>query len=399
MGSSSQAVERRALAARLLVCLLAALSVGIFASSEARAALVSPKILGTNPVSTTEAPANTTTPLVFGEGEPEDGVVISGVPGLLAGTRGVGTSAVEPPTEHPEYKIFIYGQGNCVGTPIGLGTAGEFEGVGIPVTVPADTRTALSAAQVDPANPTQFSFCSGVFMYWEGNVPPEEGPGGSGGEGGGGAGGSGGQGGAGSGQPGGGGAPTEAVGPGVTTGKPEAPRLHFTSKAVANDNTPVIAGSAPGAGSVVVYGNGVCGGAPLAKGSAAELSSGFPIQVADNTTTTFSAVAVGGERSQCAEPLTYVEDSTAPRTRVTMGPSVKTRKRSAVFRFADVRGDQPGTAFRCKVGKRKWKPCASPFRLKHLRVKRYVVRIRATDAAGNREQRGAKRIFKVVRRS
>ena len=32
-----------------------------------------------------------------------------------------------------------------------------------------------------------------------------------------------------------------------------------------------------------------------------------------------------------------------------MGPAAKTRKRKAVFRFVDITGDAPGTAFLCKV--------------------------------------------------
>jgi hypothetical protein len=170
----------------------------------------------------------------------------------------------------------------------------------------------------------------------------------------------------------------------------------MTPKAVANDNAPAVAGSAPGAGSVVLYADGTCSGTPVVKGSAAQLAAGFSVHVADNTTTIFSAVAVGGQRSNCSGPVTYVEDSTAPVTRVTMGPGIKTRKRKVVFRFADVMEDPPGTSFFCRVDKAKWKPCASPFRLNHLRLSRYVVRIRAVDLAGNAEKTGAKRIFKVV---
>ena len=54
--------------------------------------------------------------------------------------------------------------------------------------------------------------------------------------------------------------------------------------------------------------------------------------VPENTATTFSAVSIGAQRSACSDPVTYTEDSLAPRTRITMGPGVKTRKRKAVFR-------------------------------------------------------------------
>lgn len=388
--ASARRSERRATTARLSLCVGAALAVCLLSSPAADAAApISPKVIETSPASSQAAPATTTTPLVLGEAEPKDGIIIQSIH-PPRDSWGMGTAAVERPTQHPEYEIVLYGQPQCAGAPIGRGRADVFEEVGIPVTVPANALNVLSADQVDPANPTVFSACSGSLSYWEGSVP--DGSGGSGGE----SGGTGGNGG-GSGQPAGGGAaPTESVGPGVTTGKPEPPKLHMSPKAIGNDNTPAVAGTAPGAGSVILYSNGTCSGTPVANGSAAQLSSGLTVQVADNTTTTFSAVAVGGQRSGCSSPVTYDEDSTAPVTRVTMGPGVKTRKRKAVFRFADVAEDPPGTSYFCKVDKKKWKPCASPLHLNHLRPSRYVVRIRAVDLAGNAEKTGAKRIFKVV---
>jgi hypothetical protein len=391
-----QVDDRRAIVARLSLCIVITVLMLLVASAGAHAAApISPKILETSPASSHVSPASTTTPLVLGEAEPEDGVVIQGTGPLLNGW-GASTAAVKNPTQHPEYEILIYAQPECAGAPIGRGRADTFEATGIQVTVPTNALTVISANQVDPNSPTVFSACSGALSYWEGNVPSESGEEGLGGEAGGSAG-TGSSSGGSTQQPAGGAVPpAESVGPGVTTGKPEPPKLHMNPKAVANDNSPAIAGSAPGAGSVILYPDGDCSGTPVAKGSAAELSSGFAVQVADNTTTTYSAVSVGGQRSACSSPVTYDEDSTAPVTRVTMGPGVKTRKRKVVFRFADVTEDPPGTSFACKVNKAGWKPCASPFRLGHLRPKRYVVRIRATDLAGNVEKTGAKRIFKVV---
>jgi hypothetical protein len=120
------------------------------------------------------------------------------------------------------------------------------------------------------------------------------------------------------------------------------------------------------------------------------------VPVASNAETAFSAVSVGAQRSSCSSSVTYTEDSTAPHTRVTMGPGVKTRKHAAVFRFKDVTSDPPGTTFVCKVDKQKWKHCASPFHVKHLKLGSHTVRIRATDLAGNVERHPVKRSFKVV---
>lgn len=399
MGPTSISYERRAIAARLSLCMVLAAAGCFLFGSEAHAALISPKLLSTNPPSAAASPASSTTPLVLGEAEPEDGIVISAVPPQMRGGWDSGLLAPRAPTQHPEYEIVIFAQPDCVGAPVGRGRADVFETTGIPVTVPANALTVLSAAQVDPAEPAKFSACSARLSYWEGNVPVDpQGPGGGGeSSGGGGAGGgTGQQAGSGNGS-GSSSSPGGAVGPAVTTGKPAAPRLNLNPAAVANNNSPSVAGAAPGAGSVLLYANGTCSGNPVVKGSAPELAAGFTVQVADNSTTTFSAAAVGGKRSDCSAPVTYVEDSTTPVTRVTMGPGVKTRKRKTVLRFADITEGAPGTStFLCKVDKARWKPCTSPFRLKHLGAKQHVIRIRATDLAGNSERVGAKRIFTVV---
>jgi hypothetical protein len=272
-----------------------------------------------------------------------------------------------------------------------------------------NAKTTLSAIQVDPGNPSEPSGCSNALSYWEGNVPPESGGGGTGG--------GGGESGGGEASGGGGGG---ASGPGSTTGtspttpagttsshgsiggatpagpKPSAPNLHLLPSARANDLTPLVAGSAPGAESVAIYGNTNCSGAPVAKGTPSQLSVGFEVSVGKNSSTIFTAVAIAAQHSGCSEPVSYTEDSTAPRTRITMGPGVKTRKHKAVFRFQDITEDPPGTTFVCKVDKAKWKSCSSPFHVKHLKPRHYVVAIRATDLAGNVERKPVKRHFIVV---
>jgi hypothetical protein len=159
-------------------------------------------------------------------------------------------------------------------------------------------------------------------------------------------------------------------------------------------------GSAPGAGSVRIYATPSCEGAVVAKGSAAELAAGLPVRVMDNTAVALSAVAVAGAAvSKCSAPVLYVEDSLTPRTRITMAPGAKTAKRTAVIRFTDTTAGAAGAAFRCRIDKRKWRPCSSPLRLKKLKPRRYTVRIKASDPAGNVEVRGAKRSFRVIRPS
>jgi hypothetical protein len=378
--------KRRAIAARLLACLgpvAACLVVAVTAAAEQP---VRPLITRTNPPSSTEATASSTTPSILGESEPM--IIKESAPLRMQPVLGVSTSALQA-TKNPQYMVEIFSGEECKGPLLGRATAGAFEAEGIQVTVGSDQKSSFSAWQVDPEDPSEPSFCSNPYFYWEGNVPPDAegsvgGGGSSGGNNGGAAGGS--------------SSSSGALGPAIPVSpvKPQAPRIHTNPGGIANNIAPAVLGSAPAAESVLVYASEGCKGAPIAKGSPAQLQAGFQISVASNVITTFSAAAVIGQRSACSEPVFYTEDSTAPRTRITMGPGVKTRKRKAVFRFKDITEDPPGTSFACKVDKKKWKPCASPFHLKHLKYGHHLVKIRATDLAGNHERKPVERRFIVI---
>jgi hypothetical protein len=393
------------MAARLLVFLLPVAGFGVPVAS-ASAAPATPKLVVTDPPSSQEAPANVILPSVIGEAEPEDGVILEGVPVHFGSVFGPVWNTVEKPTAHPNYEILIFKSTECLGPSIAHGTAATLEGVGISVAMDTDAKTTLTAIQVDPSNPSEPSGCSNALSYWEGNVPPEA-VGGGGGESGGGE--AGGGGGGGNSSNGSTTVTTSPTTPAATTSshgsigastaagpKPNPPNLHLLPSARANDLNPLVAGSAPGADTVAIYDTPSCSGTPVAKGAASQLSAGFEVSVTKNSSTIFSAVAIAAQHSGCSEPVSYTEDSTAPRTRITMGPGVKTRKHKAVFRFQDITEDPPGTTFACKVDKAKWKPCSSPFHVKHLKPRHYVVAIRATDLAGNVERKPVKRRFIVV---
>ncbi len=103
---------------------------------------------------------------------------------------------------------------------------------------------------------------------------------------------------------------------GFTTA-PAAPVLEATQPgSPANDNTPHVIGSAPGAATVSLYLNdAACSGSAAATGSAAEFEgAGIAIDVVDDASTEIRARAFSslGNASPCSEPLTYVEDSTPP---------------------------------------------------------------------------------------
>lgn len=302
---------------------------------------------------------------------------------LLIGTSG-----------DPEAMISIYENSACSGLATATGSAEEFEGRGIEVSVPDNSETTFYAKALVAG----FSSICSVesISYQELTPPPTEGGSGPGGP----SGGSSGESGeAGGGVKGSGNGPTVAPATPVTQPKPPSPpQLRTVPGGIGNDTTPLITGTAPGATVVFVYASADCTGQPIAKGSADQFAStGFQVQVVPNNAAVFSAVAgVTGAQSKCSAPVTYSEDSLSPHTRITMGPAAKTAKRKAVFRFTDANGYVPGTAFFCKVDRAKWKPCTSPFSVKHLKTKSYVVSVRAVDEAGNAEAKGTTRRFKVI---
>jgi hypothetical protein len=151
------------------------------------------------------------------------------------------------------------------------GTAAEFISPGLSVSVADDTTTRFRATATDAAGNT--SACSvGFITYIEDSTPPAL--------------------------------------PDLTGTSPASP---------ANDNTPTVKGVAAAGSTVRVYKAATtadCTPANLAAtGTEAELGSGLPVSVPDNSTTRFRATAtdIAGNVSDCsASSVTYVEDSIAP---------------------------------------------------------------------------------------
>ncbi|HSK49388.1 MAG TPA: hypothetical protein VK889_02715 [Solirubrobacterales bacterium] len=284
-------------------------------------------------------------------------------------------------TAESEATVAIYGDAACAGPVLAAGSGAALSGAGIAVPVADNTTTTFYAAASWSGMGSGCSESS--VTYQELTVaPPAEPPGE---------------------EPPASGAPGGVVpsAPVPIPGRPAPPKLHTEPGGRANNATPRVAGSAPGAALVAIFASESCGGAPVATGSPAELRGGLSVQVGENSATAFTGVSVAadGDRSRCTpDPVLYVEDSLPPLTKITFGPGAKTRKRSAVFRFADLTGDPPGTIFLCKLDRRSWRACQSPLKLKRLRPRKHTLRIRGIDAAGNAEPIAAKRRFKVVPR-
>jgi hypothetical protein len=86
------------------------------------------------------------------------------------------------------------------------------------------------------------------------------------------------------------------------------------------------------------------------------------------------------------------QDLTSPDTTVTKKPRDSRRARAKI-KFTST---EAGAHFECKVGKRPFKPCTSPLRLKKLSIGTHKVKVRAVDAAGNVDPTPAKVTWRVL---
>jgi hypothetical protein len=85
-------------------------------------------------------------------------------------------------------------------------------------------------------------------------------------------------------------------------------------------------------------------------------------------------------------------DLTPPDTKIKAGPSGTVRRREATLRFTST---DPGATFLCKLDRKSWRACESPWKYLGLKNGRHVFKVKAKDAAGNVDPRPAKRIWRV----
>ncbi|HEX7245718.1 MAG TPA: hypothetical protein VF245_09155 [Solirubrobacterales bacterium] len=69
----------------------------------------------------------------------------------------------------------------------------------------------------------------------------------------------------------------------------------------------------------------------------------------------------------------------APQTLLRKKPPRRTHDSTPTFRFAS---DEPGSTFLCKLDRRGYKPCRSPFTTRRLSIGRHLFRVRARDRSG-----------------
>ncbi len=229
---------------------------------------------------------------------------------------------------------------------------------------------------------------------------------------------------------------------------PPTPALTGTNPASPNASlTPAVLGQAEADTSIKIYSSADCSGAPTGTGTALDLAtSGIAVTAEAGSTSTFRATATdaNGDTSACSSSsVTYRQEDApppgdggdpgtgspggggsggtetgvtgakpkptggkgggrsgpgalAPYTKVTFAPLFKTRSRRPVIGFVDLTG-QEGTTFSCRVDRRAWVKCASPYRVKRLALGRHVFRVKGLNS-GIWEAKPALRRFKVVPR-
>lgn len=85
----------------------------------------------------------------------------------------------------------------------------------------------------------------------------------------------------------------------------------------------------------------------------------------------------------------------APQTVLRRRPPGRTRDRTPTFRFAS---SEAGASFECKLDRKPYRSCRSPFTTRRLAFGGHTFRVRARDASGQADPSAATDAFKIVRR-
>ena len=186
----------------------------------------------------------------------------------------------------------------------------------------------------------------------------------------------------------------------VDSRAPAAPLIADTTPgSPANDNAPEVTGSAEAASTVRLYRTAGCTGPALAGGPASRFAGqGLTVHVTDNTTTLLRATATdaAGNTSPCSATRKYVEDSIAPQTTITAGPSGSTTEPSPSFSFAS---SESGSSFECRFDSDPFAPCSGPGATHApstpLSYGPHSFEVRASDRAANVDSTPASRSFTV----
>jgi hypothetical protein len=186
----------------------------------------------------------------------------------------------------------------------------------------------------------------------------------------------------------------------------ETPAPVFTATdpaSPANNTQPRVKGTVgAGAHEVRIYRTSDCSGPAVVDDAAAFTTTGIPVTVAQNSTTTFFATMqdTNGDVSDCStSSITYVtqapppSDLDPPSTFFRAVPRGRSADRTPTFRFGS---DEAGVTFFCRIDRAAFKRCAARV-TRRVGLGRHTMRVFAVDQAGNRDVTPARDVFVVVR--
>ncbi len=162
---------------------------------------------------------------------------------------------------------------------------------------------------------------------------------------------------------------------------PDAPTIRSSTPAPpANDNAPILNGTAATGSTVSIYETSDCSGSPVATGPAETGSFAIQVSVLDNSSTTFFATATkNGETSSCSTGgFQYTEDSPQPPT--ISGPANPSPSAIATFTFSAV----GAVAYSCSLDGAASTDCTTGQSATYsgLSDGSHTFTVRAQDAAG-----------------
>jgi hypothetical protein len=170
---------------------------------------------------------------------------------------------------------------------------------------------------------------------------------------------------------------------GSAAAEPNTPAITASDPASPADNdAPILVGTAEPLATVDIYTNSECAGTPAASGLADPLSNfAIPVSVPNDSQTTFYATATDLTGiSACSSGFTYVEDSTPPPPpTITAHPAEISNDPNPSFSFTD---DEGGVTFNCRLTSGAFPPCTSP-KDYSLADGSYIFYVKAVDAAKN----------------
>jgi hypothetical protein len=156
-----------------------------------------------------------------------------------------------------------------------------------------------------------------------------------------------------------------------------------TPTSPADNNNPVLRGTADAGATVDVVSGSCLGGTPVGT-TTADASGTFQLQasVADDTTTNFFATAtIPPDTSPCSAPFPYLEDSTAPTTSLAPAPPVTGPDTSFSFSGSDAGSGVAG--FECQLDAGGFTACSNPKNYTGLSAGAHTFSVRAIDNVGH----------------